>query len=143
MAHKYLNKTSSVGLDYTYITRIQYCIQNNSPSWCQQYLAHFLGYSTIWITWELLSILLVITSIWATKFLEKIKNIHMALFSILWTIKILYNAHLCIYNVVLAMCLTHNYKVPQIYQILCSSSSILSKWSWTRDLIHLYGFFGF
>ena len=35
----------------------------------------------------------------------------MWLFAILWTIKILCNAHLCIYNVVLTMCLTH--KVPQ------------------------------
>ena len=81
-----------------------------------------LDHSTSRMMRKLLSILLVTTSMRATKFQKKFKNIHVTPFAILWIIMILCNAHLCIYSVVLSVCLTH--KVPQICQTHCSNSSI-------------------
>ena len=69
-----------------------------------------LDHSTFRMMRKLLSILLVTTQYEPLNFSKKFKNIYVTLYANLWTIKILYNAHLCIYNVVLSVCLTH--KVP-------------------------------
>ena len=108
---------------YTYINPIIYVTYKIIFSLDPIKFRHiWLDHSTFRMMRKLLSIILVTTSMRATKFQKKFKNIHVTPFAILWIIMILCNAHLCIYNVVLSVCLTH--KVPQICQTHCSNSSI-------------------
>ena len=108
---------------YTYINPIIYVTYKINFSLDPIKIRHIcLDHSTFRMMRKLLSILLVTTQYEPLNFSKKFKNIYVTLYANLWTIKILYNAHLCIYNVVLSVCLTH--KVPQICQTHCSNSSI-------------------
>jgi len=102
----------SSGVYYTYINPIIYVAYK--IIFCLDPIKIWnicLDHSNFRMMRKLLSILLVTTSIWTTKFLEEIQEHTCDSICHLWIIMILCNAHLCIYNVVLTMCLTH--KVPQ------------------------------